>query len=353
MKVEIITRKEALAKGLKKYFTGKPCKHGHVAERYTATGQCKKCIRKKSNIYSKKKRKFLSDKQRVNDQQKKKTADHKDKHASLTNFLFSIGYKPIDEYINARTPIRLLCENNHISTISPDNIKRGKRCKYCRGYDAVEKAKRIAREKKLYLRIDNTATGRVVGSCDICGHIINVCVGKFVGCKKCNMEQRRTPAEIIKQRDTKRRAQWGKENIDKIREYSKTPEYKQRKAELRRTAQYRATSLEYNRKWRKNNPEDGICRSFLSRIMNDWKGGRAKAESTLGYTYEQLKKHIESQFVEGMSWENRSDWHIDHIKPISVFLKEGIKDPAIINALSNLQPLWAKENLSKGAKWSK
>lgn len=75
-----------------------------------------------------------------------------------------------------------------------------------------------------------------------------------------------------------------------------------------------------------------------------------KSEIMLGYSKKQLLIHIESLFLEGMSWENRSLWHIDHKKSIKDFLKEGITDPKIINALSNLQPLWAKDNLSKGAK---
>ena len=85
--------------------------------------------------------------------------------------------------------------------------------------------------------------------------------------------------------------------------------------------------------------------------MDNFAGKRKNAEDRLGYTHEQLKHHIESQFKEGMSWDNRSEWHIDHIKPIKAFLDEGITDPTIINALSNLQPLWAHENLSKSAKW--
>ena len=47
-----------------------------------------------------------------------------------------------------------------------------------------------------------------------------------------------------------------------------------------------------------------------------------------------------------MSWDNYGKWHVDHKKPISLFNKN---TPAhIVNALSNLQPLWAKDNLSKG-----
>ena len=41
--MEVISRKEAKARGLKRYFTGKPCKHGHVSERYTGSGACVEC----------------------------------------------------------------------------------------------------------------------------------------------------------------------------------------------------------------------------------------------------------------------------------------------------------------------
>jgi hypothetical protein len=64
-----------------------------------------------------------------------------------------------------------------------------------------------------------------------------------------------------------------------------------------------------------------------------------------GYTPEQLIKRIECQFKEGMSWNNRNEWHIDHKKPISMFT-EGTS-PKIINMLCNLQPIWKYENLSK------
>ena len=70
----------------------------------------------------------------------------------------------------------------------------------------------------------------------------------------------------------------------------------------------------------------------------------------LGYTKEDLRDHIEKKFKDGMSWENRGKWHIDHIVPIKHFLDNGIDDPKIINSLSNLQPLWAEENLAKSSK---
>jgi hypothetical protein len=73
-----------------------------------------------------------------------------------------------------------------------------------------------------------------------------------------------------------------------------------------------------------------------------------KTEHLLGCLWEEAKTHIESLFYEGMSWDNYGKWHIDHIVPIAsaTTLEEAIK----LNHISNLQPLWAKDNLSKGSK---
>lgn len=113
------------------------------------------------------------------------------------------------------------------------------------------------------------------------------------------------------------------------------------------------TTLARKAQYRKDNPEDTFIRKSLCRVLggDNFKGTYTRAVKLIGYTKEQLREHIESQFVDGMGWDNKSEWHIDHIKPVSVFLKEGITDPKVINALSNLQPLWAKDNLSKGSNY--
>lgn len=71
------------------------------------------------------------------------------------------------------------------------------------------------------------------------------------------------------------------------------------------------------------------------------------AERLLGYTQAELKAHIESQFTPAMSWANRASFHIDHKVPVAAFLRRGVIDPAVINALSNLQPLTPLENQKK------
>lgn len=75
---------------------------------------------------------------------------------------------------------------------------------------------------------------------------------------------------------------------------------------------------------------------------------RGKFKEYVGCTIDELKAHLESKFTEGMSWENRSQWHIDHIIPLS-----SAKTPEDLYKLlhyTNLQPLWAVDNLKKGCK---
>ena len=68
----------------------------------------------------------------------------------------------------------------------------------------------------------------------------------------------------------------------------------------------------------------------------------------VGCTPQQLKEHLEKQFVDGMNWENRSEWHIDHIIPLSSAKTE--EEVYKLCHYTNLQPLWAEENLRKGNK---
>ena len=63
-----------------------------------------------------------------------------------------------------------------------------------------------------------------------------------------------------------------------------------------------------------------------------------------------LKKHLESQFKLGMSWNNYGKWHIDHIIPCASFdLSKSEEQQKCFN-WTNLQPLWAEDNLSKSDK---
>ena len=85
----------------------------------------------------------------------------------------------------------------------------------------------------------------------------------------------------------------------------------------------------------------------LSRL-NQKKNGRSK--ELLGYSAEDLYLHLENLFLPGMSWSNYGEWEIDHKRPVSSFPPDTPVN--IVNALSNLQPLWWKDNYDKHDIWN-
>jgi hypothetical protein len=75
---------------------------------------------------------------------------------------------------------------------------------------------------------------------------------------------------------------------------------------------------------------------------------KSKTKEILGCTFEELVCHLEKQFRRGMSWSNRDQWHIDHIVPLAS--AESEEDIIKLNHFTNLQPLWAADNLAKSDK---
>jgi len=82
---------------------------------------------------------------------------------------------------------------------------------------------------------------------------------------------------------------------------------------------------------------------------------RTTTFKALGCTPEELMAHLEALFTDGMTWKNYGEWHIDHIIPLSVHNYSSTDDLDFKRAwaLSNLQPLWAHDNIAKGAKIEK
>lgn len=126
----------------------------------------------------------------------------------------------------------------------------------------------------------------------------------------------------------RRTSMWAKSNREKIR-----ARHQQRKSDTDYAAAIALRST---------------LKNFLRRAMIQ---KTAETSELLGYTSEMLIKRMECQFSAGQSWSNYgTEWHIDHKIPVAHFLAKGEFRAHIVNALSNLQPLWAEENLAKGAK---
>ncbi len=105
---------------------------------------------------------------------------------------------------------------------------------------------------------------------------------------------------------------------------------------------------------KKNNPLYKLSDSIRTLIwISTNKIGYTKSSKTseiLGCSFENFKSHIESLFIEDMSWDNHGEWHLDHKTPISWAKTED--EVYKLNHYTNFQPLWSKDNLSKGNKWS-
>jgi hypothetical protein len=110
-----------------------------------------------------------------------------------------------------------------------------------------------------------------------------------------------------------------------------------------------------NKKPSVNQRLNNRMRALLNYSLRNGKGGR-RWEELVGYTLFELKQHLESQFADNMNWEifmrGKGEIHIDHIIPRSAFRFNSPEDQGFKDcwALKNLQPLWAKDNLSKGSK---
>jgi hypothetical protein len=94
-----------------------------------------------------------------------------------------------------------------------------------------------------------------------------------------------------------------------------------------------------------------LLRSRLLRsLKNEWKSGSAVKD--LGCTIDEFKTYLESKFQLGMNWNNHGPcgWHIDHIKPLASFDLTDRKQLLMACHYTNLQPLWATDNLIKGDK---
>jgi hypothetical protein len=94
----------------------------------------------------------------------------------------------------------------------------------------------------------------------------------------------------------------------------------------------------------------GLRNRFSRAVQRNTKAGSAVRD--LGCTIEELKSYLESKFLSGMSWDNwtADGWHIDHIKPLASFDLTDKKQMLEACHYTNLQPLWAKDNLAKSDK---
>jgi len=181
--------------------------------------------------------------------------------------------------------------------------------------------------------------------------------------KQYYQENKERIAERTKQyhqENKERRKQYRQENKERIAEYRK--QYLEENKE--RLKQYREENKERLKQYREENRERKNERHKQRKITDplykltcnlrartykafQYKSYRktSKTAEMLGVPYEIAFAHIERQFTKGMTWENQGEWHIDHIIPLASAETES--ELIKLCHYTNLQPLWAFDNISK------
>jgi hypothetical protein len=202
-------------------------------------------------------------------------------------------------------------------------------------------------------------------------------------CKKCDKKRRNNFYYAVEKDGVRKTKEWQKSN--RIRCHLYGPKRNKLKTREKNRKWYDQNKEGYNtarRKERRENSEkfkerdhfywlrnkekiyrhqaerrhaNPLAMSASSAIWRCLKGNKQGRhwENLVGYTLMDLKKHLEDQFKPGMNWQNYGEWHLDHIKPQSLFKFTHPEDSEFLECwrLKNLQPLWARENKSKGAKF--
>jgi hypothetical protein len=145
-------------------------------------------------------------------------------------------------------------------------------------------------------------------------------------------------------------------NLEKYKEETKKYYEKTKKIQKDKKKIWIETNREkYNSYWINRKKTDvlfGLITNMRARVCGYLKTRNInKSNNTfniVGCSPTELKEHLEKQFVDGMNWSNRKEWHIDHIIPLSSAKTE--EELLKLFHYTNLQPLWANDNIKKSNK---
>jgi hypothetical protein len=170
-------------------------------------------------------------------------------------------------------------------------------------------------------------------------------------CKKCmnefSFDYNKKNSKKISEKGKQRRLENPEINKEKCRMFKKNnPDYF--KIWVEKNKEHRKQYInEYN-----SDPKNKLKNSLRSRIneLLNKKYNNPRTLELVGCDYQFLIKYIENKFTDGMSWDNYgyNGWHLDHIIPVSLAKTE--EDVYKLYHYTNLQPLWAEDNLRKSNK---
>ena len=160
---------------------------------------------------------------------------------------------------------------------------------------------------------------------------------------KAHREWSNKPENRLKQK------KYREENKEKLNEYFE---------KRRRSKEYKEKFNIYYKEWinkrLKTDPHFKIKQQMSHRIYLALKSQRTKKSNTtsklIGCSISKLWKHLEERFEPGMTRENHGTWHVDHIIPCASFDLTDPEQQKICFHYTNLQPMWALDNIKKGKK---
>ncbi len=146
--------------------------------------------------------------------------------------------------------------------------------------------------------------------------------------------------------------QWSIKNRKKLNAKKRTEEYRAK----RRLPSYRKRVQRYLKFRRENDVNFHLRQILKSRLNNAIRYHNGKKSKTtielIGCSIPELKRHLSRQFKKGMTWKNRGKWHIDHKRPCASFDLTKPNQQKKCFHWSNLQPMWARQNIQKGGRYA-
>lgn len=177
---------------------------------------------------------------------------------------------------------------------------------------------------------------------------------------QANKEKKKAYSEANGEKIKAYKKAWNETNGEKLKAYREANKEKQKassKAYYQANKEkLNASNKHYKKKRRKEDPVYRLVnnmRNGLYQVLS----GKAKSSHTMEYvgmSPDELMNHLENKFTEGMTRDNYGKWHIDHIRPLASFDFTGPDREEQLHIAwshTNLQPLWALDNIRKGAKY--
>ena len=185
--------------------------------------------------------------------------------------------------------------------------------------------------------------------------------GVTAKCKNCSKSYNREMYGKHQDKRLESKREYGKNNKDKIQERNRKQYLKNREARIEHQKQYAETNKDYIRERMReytinkyhSDPHLKIKMNLSNRMRRFFSKNGSRTIDFIGCSIDDLKLHLEKQFTDGMSWENYGlyGWHVDHIRPCCSFDLTDPEQQRECFHYTNLQPLWAEDNLAKSGRY--